>query len=82
MHSVNCVLSSQELYELLQKPMEPRVEEIQWDEEWWRELEGLCLTEYADRFMSSGGALSSIVSSLQKKYGGEVESVSDMKNDY
>lgn len=72
-HSVNCVLSSQELYDLLQKPGEPTVEGIQWDEEWWRELEGLCLTEYSDRFLSSGGALSSIVSSVQKQCGGEVE---------
>ena len=65
--AINCVLTSQEILELLQRPLPPLPSLVSWDEEWWRSMESRCLTCFDDVLMSSGGVLKSIVGEVMQK---------------
>ena len=60
-HDVDCVLATQEIAELIAKPVpigEPRIE---WDEKLWEAMEAMCSTAFDDVLMSSGGVLQSLL---------------------
>ena len=63
-HQINCVLSSQELYELVQNPPgDCQPSSFGWEEAWWRALETELLTHF-----DSGGVLEGIVSSVLREH--------------
>ena len=60
-HDIDCVLATQEIAELIAKPVpigEPRIE---WDEKRWEAMEAMCSTAFDDVLMSSGGVLQSLL---------------------
>ncbi|KAM7453778.1 hypothetical protein BLSTO_05470 [Blastocystis sp. subtype 1] len=62
---VNCVLSSQELFDLLQNPPDFRHgSSVAWDEAWWSALEAPLLTNFDTVLFSSGGVLEGVVASV------------------
>ena len=62
---VNCVLSSQELFDLLQSPPDlPAVTSVAWDTEWWSALETPLQTDFNAPLFSSGGVLEGVVASV------------------
>lgn len=68
-HQINCVLSSQELYELVQNPPgDCQPSSFVWEEAWWCALETELLTHFDSAFFSSGGVLEGIVSSVLREH--------------
>ena len=62
---VNCVLSSQELFDLVQYPPDFRhASSVVWDEAWWSALEAPLLTDFDTALFSSGGVLEGVVASV------------------
>lgn len=62
---VNCVLSSQELFDLVQNPPDFRhASSVAWDEAWWSALEAPLLTNFDSALFSSGGVLDGVVASV------------------
>nr|AHC97348.1 cytosolic Fe-S cluster assembly factor [Blastocystis sp. ATCC 50177/Nand II] len=62
---VNCVLSSQELFDLIQNPPDFRhASSVVWNEAWWSALEAPLLTDFDAALFSSGGVLEGVVASV------------------
>ena len=67
-HHIDCVLSSQELYELMQNPPSAcPSSSFVWEDAWWRALEMELVTPFDSAFFSSGGVLEGIVASVLRE---------------
>ena len=60
-HDIDCVLATQEIAELLEKPAPSASHRVGWDETRWEAMESGCRTAFDDVLMSSGGVLQSLL---------------------
>lgn len=60
-HDIDCVLATQEIADLMQKPAPAETSRVLWDEKRWEAMESGCLTAFDDVLMSSGGVLQSLL---------------------
>ena len=60
-HDIDCVLATQEIADLMQKPAPAEACHVLWDEKRWEAMESGCLTAFDDVLMSSGGVLQSLL---------------------